>query len=138
MTRLFLAGVLVLLSISTTYATDSATAFTAYWKKFRQAVIQNDTTRIIEMTRFPFQIEGMLDFIGKKTINREAFSKNIKAYIDQDTRENLTPESMRDFVRKHETASFKVMDDEVSVGLFEFEYINGKWYFVRIYVEELE
>lgn len=45
-------------SISPTQAHSIDQDFLAFWQKFRIAVIALDTTQIMELTQFPFQIRG--------------------------------------------------------------------------------
>ena len=57
--------------------------------------------------------------------------------MEQDIRENLTPESMRQYIKKNKSVSPKIDDGQTSVALFSFELVNAKWYFVGAYIEEL-
>lgn len=115
----------------------SIQAFPTFWKEFRISALNNDIDRISEMTRFPFSVKADLDMGGSATLDKAAFKKRFKSFMNQDLRENLKPESMRDYINKNELISPRIDDGQTSVGLFSFELINGKWYFIRVYVEEV-
>lgn len=127
------------LSVSCTAETnkDPDSSFPQFWKDFRNSVLNNDIENILKMTRFPFQVKGDLDMLGSKTLAKDQFLKQFNEFMDQDTRENLTPESMRDYIKNNANVYPNIEDGQTDIGLFSFEYINNKWYFVRVYVEEL-
>ncbi|MFK5912879.1 MAG: hypothetical protein QM484_00775 [Woeseiaceae bacterium] len=112
-------------------------AFSEFWKEFRTASLNNNITRVIEITKFPFSVKGELDMDGSTVIDKVKFKKRFKSFMEQDIRENLTPESMHDYIKKNGLISPRIDDGQTSVALFSFELIDGKWYFVRVYVEEV-
>lgn len=111
--------------------------FPAFWKEFRTASLNNNIARVVELTKFPFSVKGELDMDGSTVLDKVKFQKKFKSFMEQDIRENLTPESMRAYIKKNELISPRIDDGQTSVALFSFEFINGKWYFVRVYVEEI-
>ena len=112
-------------------------SFSQFWNEFRTSALTNDITRITEMTHFPFSVKGDLDADGSTTLDKVVFKKRFKSFLEQDIRENLTPESMRDYINKNKDISPRIDDGQTSVALFSFELIDRKWYFVRVYVEEI-
>ena len=63
----WLAGVLILLSFSNTFAESD---FSAFWKKFKSAVIAGDKGAVADMTKFPLSMP-----YGVKAVrNKENFS----------------------------------------------------------------
>src|SRR5215472_1111714 len=48
--QIWLAGILILLSFPNAFAESD---FSAFWKKFKSAVIAGDKTAVVEMTKFP-------------------------------------------------------------------------------------
>ena len=116
---------------------ESAQSFSDFWKEFRLPLLNNDIPRILEMTRFPFKVKGDLDMDGSKSLNKIEFKKRFNSLMEQDIRENLTPESMRQYIKKNKLISPKVDDGQTSVALFSFELVNAKWYFVGAYIEDL-
>lgn len=111
--------------------------FPEFWKEFRTATLNNDIDRVVELTRFPFSVKGDLEMDGSSVLDKPKFKKRFKSFMEQDIRENLTPESMRAYIKKNEFISPRIDDGQTSVALFSFELIDGKWYFVRVYVEEV-
>lgn len=64
--RIWLAAVLILLSFPNTYAESE---FSAFWKKFKSAVIAGDKAAVAEMSKFPVSMS-----YGVKAIkNKENF-----------------------------------------------------------------
>ncbi|MCW8902006.1 MAG: hypothetical protein OQK75_13445 [Gammaproteobacteria bacterium] len=116
---------------------QSAQSFSEFWKEFRISALNNDIGRISDMTRFPFSVKGELDMDGSVTLDKVEFQNRFKSFMEQDVRDNLTPESMREYIKKNKQISPRIDDGQTSVALFSFELINGKWYFVRVYVEEI-
>lgn len=131
---------ILLLSVAATSChseeNKSEQTFQQFWSEFRTAALDNNLTRITELTHFPFIVKGDLDMDGSIHLDRIAFQKKFKLFMEQDIRENLTPESMRTYIKKHKNISPRIDDGQTSVALFSFEKINGKWYFVRVYVEQ--
>ena len=66
--RTWLAGVLILLLFPNAFA---QTDFSAFWKKFRSAVIAGDKAAVAEMTRFPLS----MPYLVKAVRNKEDFSR---------------------------------------------------------------
>jgi hypothetical protein len=64
--EIWLAGIVVLLLCSNTFA---QTDFPAFWKKFKSAVIAGDKAMIAEMTKFPLS----MPYEVKAVKNKEAF-----------------------------------------------------------------
>jgi len=115
----------------------STQSFTAFWKEFRNASLNNDIDRIVKMTKFPFSVKADLDMGGMTTLDKMKFRKQFNSFMEQDVRENLKSETMRHYIKKIKVISPKINDGQTSVALFSFELINGKWYFVRVYVEDI-
>jgi len=66
--RTWLAGVLILLSFPSAFAQGD---FSAFWKKFKSAVIAGDKAAVAEMTKFPLSMP-----YGIKVVkNKENFSR---------------------------------------------------------------
>ena len=64
--QLWLAGTLIVLLSSNTFAESD---FSAFWKKFKSAVVAGDKTAVVEMTKFPVSMP-----YGVKAVkNKESF-----------------------------------------------------------------
>ena len=77
-------------SISPTQAHSIDQDFLAFWQKFRIAVIALDTTQIMELTQFPFQIRGSFDSDPTIEYNRNNFVRVVKAFLSQGNGEGGT------------------------------------------------
>ena len=64
----WLAGILILLSFSTASAQAD---FSAFWKKFKSAVIAGDKAVVAEMTKFPLSMGYEMEVVK----NKENFSR---------------------------------------------------------------
>src|SRR6266478_3685307 len=64
--RTWLAGILVLLLFPNAFA---QTDFSAFWKKFKSAVIAGDKAAVVEMTKFPVS----MPYSVKSVKNKEDF-----------------------------------------------------------------
>ena len=140
--RIFLLTFLLILGLATISCNaetneKSVQSFSIFWKEFRGASLNNDVARILKMTKFPFTVKSDLDMGGTITLDKVKFKKQFKSFLEQEIRENLTPESMRHYIKKNKVISPRIDDGKTSVALFSFELINGKWYFVRVYVEDI-
>lgn len=116
---------------------ESPQSFSIFWKEFRQPLLNNDMPRILEMTKFPFKVKGDLDMDGSKFLNKNEFKKQFNSFMEQDIREDLTPESMRQYIKKNKSIFPKIDDGQTNIALFSFELIDGKWCFVSAYIEDL-
>jgi len=63
----WLAGVLILLSFPNAFAQSSD--FSAFWKKFKSAVMAGDKATVAEMTKFPLS----MPYLQKAVKNKEDF-----------------------------------------------------------------
>jgi hypothetical protein len=68
-TQIWLAGILILLSFPNAFAQSD---FSAFWKKFKSAVIAGDKATVAEMTKFPLSmpylqkaVKNRADFLGR-------------------------------------------------------------------------
>jgi hypothetical protein len=59
----WIAGVLILLSFPNAFA---ETDFSAFWKKFKSAVIAGDKSAVAEMTKFPLSMSYMVKAVKNK------------------------------------------------------------------------
>ena len=65
-TQIWLAGILILFSFPSAFAESD---FSAFWQKFKSAVIAGDKTTIAEMTKFPLS----MPYEVKAVKNKEGF-----------------------------------------------------------------
>jgi hypothetical protein len=61
--RTWLAGILILLLFPNAFA---QTDFSAFWKKFRSAVIAGDKAAVVEMTKFPLSMPAFQKAVKNK------------------------------------------------------------------------
>jgi hypothetical protein len=61
--HIWLAGILILLLFPNAFAESD---FSAFWKKFRSAVIAGDKAKVAEMTKFPLSMPYMVKTVKTK------------------------------------------------------------------------
>src|SRR5205823_2992061 len=74
----WLAGVLILLSFPNAFAESD---FSAFWKKFKSAVIAGDKSAVAEMTKFPLSMSYMV----KAVKNKQEFLRRFDEIFKSDT-----------------------------------------------------
>jgi len=112
--------------------------FQKFWSEFRSAVMSGDKAKVSRLTRFPFETRGPLDDDPVIGHDRQWFLKAYEELMDMDTGLTREPGAMRLLIKNTPTITSKdaVRRDWARVGDFEFERIDGKWWFNFAFVEE--
>lgn len=127
---------------STRSAEVADNQFATFWIEFRQAVINNDKTKIISLTYFPFEMRGVDDSSAIQLLDEKSFNNIYERLLVQTiflpVRDQIVPKPMRELI--YETKSLSSEETEntntISFQQFEFEQRNGRWRFVRAFLEE--
>jgi hypothetical protein len=112
--------------------------FQEFWLTFRKAVIENDTLKIAELTRFPFETRGEMDTDPIVKFDRTNFFKVFKVYLGQETYWNENEgfiSSLEEIKRLTIIDSSTVHENWTRVGDLEFEKIDGNWKLVFAYLQ---
>ena len=128
-----------MVSISCT-AESPQSDFQPFWNKFRAASLANDYTTLATLTKFPLEVKGVDDSIPIRkyekaqlnTIFPKLMSQPVLLPKDNDVVET----NLREVLTKTEKVEYNNTDKEIRVEQFQFQLINGKWLFVRAYLEE--
>ena len=113
-------------------------SFQKFWLTFREAVIENDTLEIAELTRFPFETRGEMDSDPIVKYDRTNFFKVFKAYLGQEIYWNEDEgfiSSLEEIKRRTFIDSANVHENWTRVGHLEFEKIDGNWKLVFAYLQ---
>ena len=114
-----------------------------YWIHFRQAIILGEPGKVASMTRFPFRVGGILDSDPVLMHDRKTFPRILARLLMQkiivvEGGNKMIEKTMLQHVQDKKSISAKDYNSPamVTVELFDFECINGKWLFAGAYLEE--
>jgi len=113
-----------------------------FWADFRQAVVENDASKVASMTRFPFEVRGPDDGDPVQTLDRKGFLDVYERLVVQPVHlpsgGTIVSRSMRALIAEATTSPpIDAGDpDRTHFQQFEFARIDGRWRFVRAYLEE--
>ncbi len=110
-----------------------------YWKTFRIAVLEDDLSMIANLSRFPFEVRGILDESDKRTILREEFSTIFPALLKTDPGMSATPTTMKSLLKStiYLSPSFcNTYQNQFRVGTWVFELTPEDWRFVQAFFDE--
>jgi hypothetical protein len=138
--RLFLPLLLAICTVGS--AAESGMSFHSFWSEFRQAVVDNDKTKIASMTRFPFKVRGPDDSDPVKQYDRPGFLSIYERLVVQRVylpeAGQIVAKSMRELIagKSEITPEDFLTKNVVRFQQFEFERSKGRWWFTRAYLEE--
>ena len=106
--------------------TDKSTeSFLKFWKVFRQAVIDNDTSTVISLTAFPLETRGEMDQDPIVKYERKDIAKVFRAHRFSNLEEitqTINPDKQY------------VFSDCARISDFVFNRINGQWRWTFAYL----
>ena len=127
----WLVGILILLSFPSAFGQND---FSAFWNKFRSAVIAGDKAKVVEMTKFPLSMP-----YGVKAVkNKEDFSRHYNEIFKGEANAAKCFESgkpRKESARRYEIyCPFKETpnDWENAPIRFIFELTNSGWRFAGL------
>jgi len=127
----WLAGVLILLSFPNAFAESD---FSAFWKRFKSAVIAGDKAMVAEMTKFPLS----MPYLVKAVKNKEDFLRRYNEIFKGEANAAQcfrSAEPHKESDRRYEIyCPFKeTPDDRENAPIrFVFELTKGSWRFVGL------
>jgi hypothetical protein len=127
----WLAGILILLSFPSAFAQGD---FSAFWKKFKSAVIAGDKAAVAEMTKFPLSMGYEMEVVK----NKENFSRRYNEIFKGDANAAQcfgSAEPKKESARRYNVyCPFKeTPDDKEDTPIrFIFELTKSGWKFVGL------
>lgn len=113
----------------------AAEDFSNFWKRFRTAVINSDTSQIVAMTHFPFKARGPLDYDPTVKYNKEKFIPVFGAFLNQWNGQDLEGTTELDDIKKTEIPDKAYLQkDNARVGDLVFDSTNKGWRLVFAYL----
>jgi len=127
----WLAGIVILLLCSNTFAESD---FSAFWHKFKAAVIAGDKVAVAEMTKFPLS----MPYEVKAVKNKEGLLRRYNEIFKGET--NAAQCFARGEPRKESAGHYEIYcpfketpkDRENAPIRFIFEFTNNSWRFVGL------
>jgi hypothetical protein len=115
--------------------------FRFYWVAFRQAVLDNNVSKVKSLTRFPFETKGPLEEDKKKKFIAKEFDLLWPRLLETDPHSwGPLRDSMRELIVRREEPRVEEISTEptgkIQVGAFLFQKIKNRWYFTRAIVAE--
>lgn len=113
-----------------------------FWRRFRQAVLDNDVKAIMTLTYFPLEGRGVDDSIPIQRYDRKAFQKTYKKLINQPvllpSGGRVVSKTMFELIREKKTIVSKDFNtaDYLQIYDFEFKLVNGCWFFTSVDLED--
>ena len=102
--------------------------FVSFWQKFRVAVLSFDTTKIFELTQFPFQTRGPLDSDPTIVYAKKNFVPMFKAFLNQWNGQDLNGKSELDTIKELEFPNKNdIQNDQARIGDLRFKKVDKNW-----------
>jgi len=110
-----------------------------FWTKFRQAVLQSNSSELTSMVQFPLEVRGTLDDSKPRKIIKDGFNKILPELLATDPGLSAEPTTMGKYIQGVETLSVSSCNkhgNQFRVGSWVFVMKNNKWKFVQAFIEE--
>jgi len=130
-TQIWLAAILILLSFSNAFAESD---FSAFWKKFKTAVVAGDKAAVAEMTKFPLSMPYGIKAVKNKANFLRRYDEIFKGEANAaQCFRSIEPQKESD-LRYEIYCPFKeTPDDKENAPIrFMFELTNDGWRFVGL------
>lgn len=108
-----------------------------FWQQFQAAVAAADTTRLLALVRVPLEVRGQLDADPPRSLEAPALQAQLPALLDLDSGLTEAGQTMRELVHDTTPVQFaSLAAAEARLGAFVFEWSDGHWLLVRVYIED--
>lgn len=111
-------------------------SFQAFWKDFRQAVLDDGMEKLIQLTQFKLEVEGENDSDPTVLYSENEFPTVFHAYLEQMSGEKGKQiEKEIDLIQRTQSP-YIYRHDFAKVGGMEFAKTNGKWKLTTVRLTE--
>ena len=137
-----LFGYLMLFATTACSTQEGSPAPQAFWTEFRQAVLANDTRKLMSMTSFPLEVRGVDDSQPARQYPKEQFETIFKKILEQPVvtmeGERIVMNTTKDVVGFTETVTrdHRMTAESFRIDQLVFELRHKQWRLVRAYLEE--
>lgn len=134
------AGALLLALVAGCSTSEAGAGLDPFWSEFRRALRDGDEQAIVSLTRFPFELRGVVDGAPVESLAREEFLVVLERLLDQlvylPDGGGIVSRSMSDLIRGASTPPALDPSGTARFQQFEFERVDGDWRFTRAFLEE--
>lgn len=111
----------------------------SFWKLFRKAVLDNDTIKLMELTRFPLDSHGRLDSDPQPKISQSDFLYYFRISMTEHTGRSREQETNLDHLKRTEQLDsdkyVTIHGDWCRVTSMDFRKTDDGWKLTRIYFD---
>ncbi|MBJ6799768.1 hypothetical protein [Geomonas propionica] len=113
-----------------------------FWSRFRQAVLSGESDSVAAMTKLPLWVRGPDDSDRVVYYGRQDFKTVLKRLLNQEVSilkgGKVISRTMLEVIKEKKNLSSKDLQvpDSLSVELFYFQKVGGRWVFTRGYLED--
>ncbi|MCK5219409.1 hypothetical protein KAR10_07805 [bacterium] len=114
-------------------------SFQTYWDQFRSAVINGEMTKVVALTKFPFEAHGALDFCPVYKYDEKDFLKIYDKLMktEEFCLNEKEPLTMFEFIKKKKEIVAKDIGEYTAhIGGFGFRKTAGVWLFIRACLDD--
>jgi hypothetical protein len=110
--------------------------FNGFWQTFRKAIIQADTAKLTEMTRFPLEQRGTFDDDPIIKVPKKDFNAVFFLFLKQWNGIDLAGSTEYDYIQKKTQINEEINDNQIRIGNMWFYLENEGWKLGFIYVNQ--
>jgi len=131
-----------LFSFALSTSTEANSDAQHFWGGFREAILSGDSNRVAAMTKLPLWVRGPDDSDPVVYYGRKDFDRVLKRLLNQKVSiwkgGKVTTTNMLKVIKEKRELSSKDLQapNSLSVELFYFEKVAGRWFFTRGYLED--
>jgi len=116
---------------------DQTSDFKLFWKEFRQAAIDSDSVRLMNMTQFPLKTHGDQDEDPKIDIDKNSFYKVFNIYLERKTvyYNGVFQKNVDEIRRTLEPKKNDGNEKWMRIGDLTFNKIDNSWKLTLIYID---
>ena len=111
----------------------------SFWRIFRMAVLENDTIKLMELTRFPLDSHGRFDSDPQPQISKGDFLYYFRISMNEHTGRSREQETNLDHLKRTEQLGIDkyvtIHGDWCRVTSMDFRRTDGGWKLTRIYFD---
>ena len=111
--------------------------FQSFWNKYKEAIINNDSVSLINMTNFPLKARGFEDIDPQIDISKKVFFKVFNIFLKTDVND-LNIDVIKNTTDVTKSVGYNEVDEMQRVGDMEFNKIGNTWKLSLIYLDTKE
>lgn len=109
-----------------------------FWPAFRSMALNGDKAKLAKLTQFPVLLHGTLDDDPVIKMDRKSFENNIDIILSQDPGDPSATQAETTLDLFKRTKVLNDEDGSAHIGDLEFSLIEGRWLWVKAYIDQDE